>query len=152
MAKPLEGIRVVEFGHYIAGPAATQILADLGAEVVKVEPPTGDQARSIGAYGEGIVCAYNRGKRSVVLDMKRPEHQRAARDLVATADVVVSAPTLKVAAEGPSLRYVGRDAVYRLIRRNAFPVPVITLGRRLVVTRASLLDRPGTGRSFGGVP
>lgn len=90
MAKPLEGIRVVEFGHYIAGPAATQILADLGAEVVKVEPPTGDQARSIGAYGEGIVCAYNRGKRSVVLDMKRPEHQRAARDLVATADVVVA--------------------------------------------------------------
>ncbi|GAA1911252.1 CaiB/BaiF CoA transferase family protein [Nocardioides hwasunensis] len=86
---PLAGVRVVEFGHYIAAPAATQVLRDLGAEVVKVEPPLGDQARSIGAYGEGIVLAYNRGKRSVRLDLKLPDDRAAALRLVADADVVV---------------------------------------------------------------
>ncbi|PXY27805.1 CaiB/BaiF CoA transferase family protein [Prauserella muralis] len=89
MTTPLAGVRVVEFGHYIAAPAATQLLADLGADVVKVEPPAGDQARTIGAYGEGIVLAFNRGKRSVVLDLKRADDKRAARQLIAEADVVV---------------------------------------------------------------
>ncbi|MCT2581868.1 CaiB/BaiF CoA transferase family protein [Actinophytocola gossypii] len=89
MTSPLAGVRVVEFGHYIAAPAATQLLSDLGAEVVKVEPPTGDQARGIGAYGEGIVLAYNRGKRSVVLDLKLAEDRDAALELVMAADVVV---------------------------------------------------------------
>ena len=89
MEAPLEGVRVVEFGHYIAAPAATQILSDLGAEVIKVEPPTGDQARSIGAYGEGIVCAYNRGKRSVALDLKDDGQRRIALDLLGSADVLV---------------------------------------------------------------
>jgi crotonobetainyl-CoA:carnitine CoA-transferase CaiB-like acyl-CoA transferase len=89
MTSPLAGVRVVEFGHYIAAPAATQLLADLGAEVIKVEPPSGDQARGIGAYGEGIVLAYNRGKRSVVLDLKDGDDRDTARKLVAEADVVV---------------------------------------------------------------
>lgn len=89
MTPPLEGVRVVEFGHYIAAPAAAQILSDLGAEVVKVEPPSGEQARTIGAYGEGIVCAYNRGKHSVVLDLKLPTDLAAALELVDSADVVV---------------------------------------------------------------
>lgn len=86
---PLEGVRVVEFGHYIAAPAATQILRDLGADVVKVEPPSGDQARSIGAYGEGIVLAYNRGKRSVRLDLRSETDRTRALALVRDADVVV---------------------------------------------------------------
>lgn len=89
MTTPLAGIRVVEFGHYIAAPAATQLLSDLGAQVVKVEPPSGDQARGIGAYGEGIVLAYNRGKRSVVLDLTRDADRDTAFALVADADVVV---------------------------------------------------------------
>src|SRR5690625_1421238 len=89
MSTPLDGIHVIEFGHYIAAPAATQIMADLGADAAKVEPPSGDQARSIGAYGEGIVCAYNRGKRSVVLDLKDPGQRGVALDLVGSADVVV---------------------------------------------------------------
>ena len=88
-AEPLAGIRVLEFGHYIAAPAATQVLRDLGADVVKVEPPAGDQARSIGAYGEGIVLAYNRGKRSVALDLRTDEGRRRALALVRGADVVV---------------------------------------------------------------
>ncbi|NBE95023.1 CoA transferase [Nonomuraea sp. KC401] len=89
MIPPLEGVRVVEFGHYIAAPAATQMLSDLGAEVIKVEPPAGDQARGIGAYGEGIVLAYNRGKRSIVLDLKQAGDRQTALDLVAGADVLV---------------------------------------------------------------
>ncbi|XRQ12156.1 CaiB/BaiF CoA transferase family protein [Actinomadura welshii] len=89
MSTPLAGIRVVEFGHYIAAPAATQLLCDLGAEVVKIEPPGGDQARGIGAYGEGIVLAFNRGKRSVVLDLKRDDDRETALALIAEADVVV---------------------------------------------------------------
>lgn len=89
MTPPLAGVRVVEFGHYIAAPAATQLLADLGAEVLKIEPPAGDQARGIGAYGEGIVLAYNRGKRSVVLDLNRDEDRAIALELIAAADVVV---------------------------------------------------------------
>ncbi|WP_222706443.1 CaiB/BaiF CoA transferase family protein [Aeromicrobium terrae] len=89
MSAPLAGLRIVEFGHYIAAPAATQILSDLGADVVKVEPPAGDQARTIGAYGEGIVAAYNRGKRSVVLDLKDADDRARALDLVDAADAVV---------------------------------------------------------------
>lgn len=89
MTEPLAGITVVEFGHYIAAPAATQLLLDLGAEVIKVEPPQGDQARSIGAYGEGIVLAFNRGKKSVVLDLREERDRRIARDLVGRADVLV---------------------------------------------------------------
>ncbi|TDD81471.1 CoA transferase [Actinomadura darangshiensis] len=89
MSTPLAGIRVVEFGHYIAAPAATQLLSDLGAEVIKIEPPGGDQARGIGAYGEGIVLAFNRGKRSVVLDLKREDDRSTALALIAEADVVV---------------------------------------------------------------
>ncbi|GAB3440327.1 CaiB/BaiF CoA transferase family protein [Actinophytocola sediminis] len=89
MSSPLAGVRVVEFGHYIAAPAATQLLADLGADIIKIEPPAGDQARGIGAYGEGIVLAYNRGKRSVVLDLKAEDDRHTAVKLIAEADVVV---------------------------------------------------------------
>lgn len=89
MTDPLDGVRVIEFGHYIAAPAATQILSDLGAHVIKVESPEGDQARSIGAYGEGIVSAFNRGKSSVVLDLKDEEGLATALRLADSADVVV---------------------------------------------------------------
>ena len=88
-AAPLAGVRVLEFGHYIAAPAATQVLRDLGADVVKIEPPAGDQARAIGAYGEGIVLAYNRGKRSMRLDLRTDEGRERALALVRGADVVV---------------------------------------------------------------
>ena len=89
MTTPLDGLAVVEFGHYIAAPAATQMLADLGAEVTKIEPPSGDQARSIGAYGEGMVAAFNRGKRSIALDLSAPADHALALALIDRADVVV---------------------------------------------------------------
>jgi len=89
----LSGLRVVEFTHMVAGPACGQVLADLGAEVVKVEPPRGDITRSLGPrVGEtsALFGSTNRGKRSVRLDLRREEDARTARLLVEGADVVVS--------------------------------------------------------------
>ncbi|TDD52804.1 CaiB/BaiF CoA transferase family protein [Saccharopolyspora elongata] len=87
--KPLEGIRVVDFGHLIAGPGAAAALAALGADVVKVEPPHGESGRNIGSYGEAIVATYNRGKRSIALDLRSAGGIEAARRLVSSADVVL---------------------------------------------------------------
>ncbi|MBZ4017168.1 CaiB/BaiF CoA transferase family protein [Streptomyces purpurogeneiscleroticus] len=89
MNAPLEGVRVVDFGQFIAAPAATQILADLGADVVKVEPVTGEAARQIGLYGEAILRTYNRDKRCVALDLKDPRGQKIAHQLIEGADIVV---------------------------------------------------------------
>jgi crotonobetainyl-CoA:carnitine CoA-transferase CaiB-like acyl-CoA transferase len=88
-ATPLAGLRVVDLGQYIAGPGAAMTLAELGADVVKIEPVGGDQARHIGRYGEAMVRAYNRGKRSIALDLKSAAGHEAALRLIARADVVV---------------------------------------------------------------
>ena len=95
---PLAGIKVVELARVLAGPWAGQILADLGAEVVKVESPAGDDTRTWGPpfveYADGTrdaayYHATNRGKRSVVADFTTPEGVALVRDLVADADVVI---------------------------------------------------------------
>ncbi|MEZ5629470.1 MAG: CoA transferase [Burkholderiaceae bacterium] len=88
-AAPLLGVRVVDLGQYIAGPGAAMALAELGASVTKVEPLAGDQARHIGRYGESMVRAYNRGKRSIALDLKSPAGHDVAMRLIAEADVVI---------------------------------------------------------------
>lgn len=88
-AAPLKGVRVIDFGQYIAGPGAAMVLAELGAEVIKIEPPGGDQARHIGRYGESMVRAHNRGKRSIMLDLKSARGREAALRLMARSDVVV---------------------------------------------------------------
>lgn len=90
----LAGMRVLEFGQFIAGPGATQVLAELGADVVKVEGPSGDNARRYGAsaltkWRSGMFLAYNRGKRSVALNMRHPEGLAVARKLALQADVVL---------------------------------------------------------------
>ncbi|WP_213954864.1 MULTISPECIES: CaiB/BaiF CoA-transferase family protein [unclassified Variovorax] len=92
--RPLAGVRVVEFGQFIAGPGATQILADLGADVIKIESPNGDNGRRFGVSEatkgrSGLFMAYNRGKRSIVVDMRQAEGLAIARDLALKADVVV---------------------------------------------------------------
>ncbi|WAM14818.1 CaiB/BaiF CoA transferase family protein [Rhodococcus sp. JS3073] len=89
MNQPLDGVRVVDFGQFIAAPAATQIRVDLGADVIKVEPVTGEAARTIGLYGEAILRTYNRGKRAVAVDLATPCGQQLAHRLVADADIVV---------------------------------------------------------------
>jgi crotonobetainyl-CoA:carnitine CoA-transferase CaiB-like acyl-CoA transferase len=87
---PLVGLKVVEFGHYIAGPFCTRVLADLGAEVIKVEPPGGDPVRGWGARANGHpvwFSIHGRNKLSVVLDLKRD--RATALRLLARADVLV---------------------------------------------------------------
>lgn len=86
---PLAGVRVIDFGQYIAGPGAAMTLAELGASVTKIEPLGGDQARHIGRYGESMIRAYNRGKRSVALDLKSEAGREVAWRLIAQADVVI---------------------------------------------------------------
>ncbi|MGV3656202.1 MAG: CaiB/BaiF CoA transferase family protein [Noviherbaspirillum sp.] len=91
----LQGIRIVDFTHFIAGPFATTILADMGAEVIKVEAPgKGDDFRQYPpmepAFGGGAPFVWtNRNKRSIALDLKSPEGLAVARDLISRADVVV---------------------------------------------------------------
>ena len=97
MTAPLAGIRVIELARILAGPWAGQTLADLGADVIKVEAPEGDDTRRWGPPfithdGEQAAAyfhATNRGKRSVVCDFRTPEGQAAVRRLVAGADVVI---------------------------------------------------------------
>lgn len=92
--RPLLGVKVVDFSRVLAGPMATQVLADLGAEVVKIENPAGgDESRRMEPLLPGGESAYflafNRGKKSVALNLKSPEGQRLAREIVRTADVLV---------------------------------------------------------------
>jgi crotonobetainyl-CoA:carnitine CoA-transferase CaiB-like acyl-CoA transferase len=91
--KPLSGIKVLDLSRVLAGPLCTMILADLGAEVVKVEPPWGDETRGWGPpflKGESAYfLAVNRGKRSLALDLKTKKGQEVARRLAAGADVLV---------------------------------------------------------------
>ncbi|SDJ04507.1 Crotonobetainyl-CoA:carnitine CoA-transferase CaiB [Rhodococcus triatomae] len=89
MNGPLAGIRVLDLGQYIAGPSAGQTLADLGADVLKVESLGGDQARTIGTFGEAMVQAYNRDKRSIALDLRQEEARGILHRLIAESDVLV---------------------------------------------------------------
>lgn len=84
---PLKGIRVVEMSHMVMGPTCGMILAQLGAEVIKVEPPAGDKTRSLGGMGVGFFSLFNRGKRSIVLDLATPDGRAAMYRLLETADV-----------------------------------------------------------------
>ncbi|MCY1672671.1 CaiB/BaiF CoA-transferase family protein [Novosphingobium sp. SL115] len=86
---PLAGIRVVEFTHMVMGPTVGHILAGLGAEVIRVEPIGGDSTRRLLGSGSGYFPMYNRGKQSICLDLKSAEGLAVARDLAASADVLV---------------------------------------------------------------
>jgi crotonobetainyl-CoA:carnitine CoA-transferase CaiB-like acyl-CoA transferase len=87
--RPLEGIRVVEMSHMIMGPSCGMFLGMLGAEVIKVEPPEGDKTRNLTGMGRPFFPLFNRGKKSVQLDLKSEEGRRALDALLATADVFV---------------------------------------------------------------
>lgn len=84
---PLAGVRVVEMTHMVMGPTCGMILAQLGADVIKVEPPAGDKTRSLGGMGTAFFPLFNRGKRSVVLDFEKTEDRDTMHRLLATADV-----------------------------------------------------------------
>lgn len=86
-ALPLEGIRVVEFTHMVMGPTCGMILADLGAEVIKVEPLTGDNTRELMGSGAGFFPMFNRNKKSLAIDVKSPQGRDIVLKLIETADV-----------------------------------------------------------------
>ncbi|VVE06340.1 formyl-CoA transferase [Pandoraea capi] len=86
---PLKGIRVVEFSHMVMGPACGMVLGDLGADVIKVEPVGGDATRRLLGTGAGFFRTFNRNKRSLVVDVTRPEGRELILRLVSTADVLM---------------------------------------------------------------
>ena len=86
--QPLKGLRVVEFTHMVMGPTCGMVLADLGAEVIKVEPIDGDRTRRLLGAGAGFFPMFNRNKKSVGIDLHQPEGAALARRLCASADVV----------------------------------------------------------------
>lgn len=143
----LEGVRVLELGSLIAGPFCTRLLADMGARVVKVEPPGGDPLRNWGMLTEqGSLWSFiqSRNKESVVIDLRRSEGQDLARRLAATADVLVE-----------------NFRPGRLESWNLDPVDLRARNPRLIVVRISgfgqsgpYRDRPGygsTGEALGGL-
>jgi len=85
---PLEGIRVVEFAHMVMGPSCGLVLADLGAEVIKVEPLAGDNTRRLEAAGAGFFPVFNRNKKSLAVDLQKDEGKQIVKRLLATADVL----------------------------------------------------------------
>ncbi len=86
--QPLKGLRVVEFTHMVMGPTCGMVLADLGAEVIKVEPVEGDRTRHLLGAGAGFFPLFNRNKLSIGIDLKQPAGAEAARKLALSADVV----------------------------------------------------------------
>ena len=99
MSAPLAGVRVLEVANWLAVPAAAALLADLGAQVVKVEPPWGDPWRAFQFTSQGLTTAFpgnpafevdNRGKRSVAINLDRPQGQEAVRRLAEGADIFLT--------------------------------------------------------------
>jgi crotonobetainyl-CoA:carnitine CoA-transferase CaiB-like acyl-CoA transferase len=120
MAGPLGGIRVIDLTQMISGPMATMILADQGADVIKVEPPgIGDLTRAIGGRKRGMSPTFavaNRNKRSIVIDLKQPRGLEVLKRLVATADVLVQnfrpGAAERMGAGYDALREIKSDLIY----------------------------------------
>lgn len=119
--KPLEGLRILDLTRVMAGPFCTALLADLGAEVIKLEPPQGDDYRHIGPFVQGesaLFTLMNRGKQSIVLDLKDPGHQATARAIALHCDVVVENFRPGVTSRlglGPELRAEKPGLIYASI-------------------------------------
>src|SRR5262245_4352210 len=121
---PLDGVRVLELGIWVAVPSAAAVLADWGARVVKIEPPDGDPLRGLAAtglvpYQPDVNPAFqldNRGKRSIVLDLRQPAGREAAHRLVGRSDVFLSnlrrAKLALLGMDYPALRQVNPRLVY----------------------------------------
>ena len=168
-ARPLAGIRVLDFTRVLAGPYCTALLADLGADIIKVEPPQGDDYRQIGPFhkdgSSALFETVNRGKRSVVLDLNEASHRAIALTLARGADVVVENFRPGVATKlgiGPdALRALNERLVYASLSgfgqdgpnagRPAYDVIVQALSGIMSVTGAP--DGPPTliGESIGDV-
>jgi CoA:oxalate CoA-transferase len=166
--RPLSGVRVLDFTRVLAGPYCTALLADLGADVIKVESPAGDDYRHIGPFVDGesaLFLAVNRGKRSIVLDLALPRDVSVAHALARRSDVVVEnfrpgvADKLGIgwqalSARNPALIYAsisGFGQTGPLSERPAYDIIVQALSGIMAVTGRP--DGPPTliGESIGDV-
>ena len=113
---PYAGIRVVEFTHMVMGPTCGMVLADLGAEVIKIEPLTGDNTRRLLGSGAGFFAMFNRNKKSMALDLATPQGKQAALRVIATADIVSEnfkpGTMKKLGLDYESLRKVNDRLIY----------------------------------------
>ncbi|HEY0212941.1 MAG TPA: CoA transferase [Paenirhodobacter sp.] len=155
---PLAGIRVLDLSRVLAGPYATALLADLGAEVIKLEPPAGDDYRHVGPFRDAESALFtlnNRGKRSIVLDLKDPAHLAVAQAIAARVDVVVEnfrpgvAARLGLGAE--TLRAVNPGLIYCSISGFGQAGPFADLPAYDVVVQAMSGLMAATGEQ-GGAP
>ncbi|HUE75666.1 MAG TPA: CoA transferase [Chloroflexota bacterium] len=168
MAKLLDGLVVLDLTRVLAGPFCTMILADLGARVIKIEPPGGDEARQFGPFVDSHSVYFanvNRGKESVVLDLKTPEGQRLARLLSERADVLIENfrpgsltrlglgyDDLKI--KNPRLVYAsvsgfGQTGPYR--NRGAYDIVIQAMSGLMGITGASGGPPTRVGASIGDI-
>jgi len=113
---PYHGVRVIEFTHMVMGPTCGMVLADLGAEVIKIEPLRGDNTRHLLGSGAGFFAMCNRNKKSVALDLYSPTGLEAALKLIATADIVIenfkSGSMKKLGLDYESLKALNPRLIY----------------------------------------
>ena len=161
---PLAGIRVIDLTTVISGPVCTMILADQGADVIKVEPPAGDIARRTAGDGEftAMFASANRGKRSVALDPKQPAALAAVRRLIAGADVLVQnfrPGTMKrlgldepaIRSANPGLIYVSISGVGETgpyVRKRVYDPVIQSLSGMADVQADPATGRPGMVRTI----
>lgn len=155
--KPLAGIRVLDLTRVLAGPFCTAILADLGAEVIKVEPPVGDDYRHIGPFKDGesaLFALNNRGKRSIVLDLKSSAARDIALQLAAVSDVVIENFRPGVAERlgiGPSaLQAVNPGLIFASISGFGQEGPLAEMPAYDIVVQAMSGWMDATGEEGGG--
>lgn len=156
--KPLDGIRVLDLSRVLAGPYATALMADLGAEIIKIEPPQGDDYRHIGPFREGESALFtlnNRGKQSLALDLKDPAHLRIAQAIAARVDVVVENFRPGVAARlglgADALRAENPGLIYCSVSGFGQQGPFCDLPAYDLVVQAMSGLMAGTGEE-GGAP
>ncbi|PZO68296.1 MAG: CoA transferase [Paracoccus denitrificans] len=156
--KPLAGIKVLDLSRVLAGPYCTALLADLGAEVIKLEPPAGDDYRHVGPFKDGESALFtlnNRGKQSLVLDLKNPADLATARAIAAKVDVVVENFRPGVAARlgmgADDLRAANPRLVYCSISGFGQDGPFRDLPAYDLVVQAMSGLMAGTGEE-GGAP
>jgi crotonobetainyl-CoA:carnitine CoA-transferase CaiB-like acyl-CoA transferase len=155
MAAVLEGLRVVEFTHMVAGPSCGQVLGDLGASVTKIEPPQGDVTRRMGPAAGDVAALYastNRNKDVVCLDITKPDQAQRARSLACDADVVISnlAPAMlqKAGLDGPALRRQSPRLIVVLVTGFGAGGPAGTDGLAQASMGLMAATGPAQGRGF----
>lgn len=152
---PLEGLRILDLTRVMAGPFCTALLADLGAEVIKLEPPQGDDYRHIGPFVQGesaLFTLMNRGKQSIVLDLKNASHQATARAIAMQCDVIVENFRPGVASRlglGPELRADKPSLIYASISGFGQTGPAAHLPAYDLVAQAMSGLMAATGEDAG---